>query len=122
LKHETNAGVDAKPSDALSQSSADAGNTFHFIPTRQLVLPDPEDPPSRSFQLPLYQAIAGQVASQLAFPKRLVCLGRREMNRTSMPEAAVHKNRKPPTRKCEVWMAKNQPIAAPASDFPLSQQ
>jgi hypothetical protein len=107
---------------AKGHGSADTADASHFVFTGQLVLPDSQHSPVRTFQSLFHHAIPGQVSSQFGTPKGTVGLRAGAVQWAGMPKASIYENSQPLLDEHEIGVPENRTIAAPAFYSPFAEE
>lgn len=101
---------------SLSESTSDAGDAARFVVTLEFVLPDAQHSPTCFTKRPVYQAVAGLVPRQFLPPENSVRSRLAGVERTCVPEAAVHEDSQPLFLKDEVGLSEHGLIPPPAGN------
>ena len=95
-------------------STSDPGDAARLVVTLEFVLPDAQHSPTCFTKRPVYQAVAGLVPRELLPPENAVRRWLGGVERTAMPEAAVHEHSQPLLPKDEVGLSEYGLIPPPA--------
>jgi hypothetical protein len=98
--------------EPATKAAQEAGSVF----PRQLVLPDPQHPPTLAPQGAGDEAVAGQVGGELSPPKRGVAPRQPAVERAPVPETPIDEHRDAEPGKNEIWLAEDRPMPPPARD------
>ena len=97
-------------------------NQSRFAFRRQFMLPNAKHAPARSAEGSIYQNVTGFGSAQLLSPESAVGCRLCGVERTAVPETAVHKHRQPLLPKDEVGLSEEGLMPPPTGQAAAAQQ